>query len=417
MKTSLRSKRYVIIRVPRRVSSRLPDTSLFKHFTRLKDPRVERTKEHQLLDIVAIAVLAVISGADGWTAIETYGRSKQAWLKQFLELPNGIPSHDTFARVFARLEPVVFRQCFESWIASLVEGFNAQVIAMDGKRLRGSYDREGKQSTLHVVSAWATEHRLVLGQVKVANKSNEITAIPALLDLLDIAGCIITLDAIGCQTEIAAQIISKRADYVLSLKGNHGKLHEAVAHWFNQARANDFIGVECDTYQITESSHHRIEQRQYWVVPVSVLGELPGVNQWAGLQAVGIVVSERRLWNKTTREVRFYLTSLAANAQRLAQAIRTHWGIENQLHWVLDVTFHEDASRIRSYHAPENLAIVRRMALNLLNQEQSFKGSLKMKRYRAAMDNEYLVKILTATIPQKTSPTSDPEDSCDVKQN
>lgn len=363
---------------------------------------MERTKDHLLIDIVAIAIFAVISGADGWVAIETYGQSKLEWLEQFLALPNGIPSHDTFARVFARLDPEVFGACFNSWIESITKVLGAQVIPIDGKTLKQSYDRNAKQKAIHLVSAWASEHRLVLGQMKVDKKSNEITAIPALLDVLEIAGCIITIDAMGCQKEIAAKIIGKQADYVLALKGNQGKLYEQVEAWFKQARSHEFAQLDYSYYQTTESNHHRIEIRQYWSVPVAALGGVHNQAQWKGLQSVVMVVSERRLWNKTTYNVRFYLSSLVSNAAMLANAIRTHWGIENNVHWVLDVSFKEDASRIRKENAAENFSLLRRMALNLLNREQTVKGSVRMKRYRAAMDNNYLLKVLAASNSEPT---------------
>ncbi len=327
-------------------------------------------------------------------AIETYGKAKQSWLEQFLTLPNGIPAHDTFARVFARLDPEAFRQGFSSWLNAITQGLGAQVIPIDGKTLRGSYDRNGQQKALHVVSAWASQYRLVLGQVKVDAKSNEITAIPQLLNLLELAGSIVTIDAMGCQKEIAAQIIGKKADYVLALKANQGKLYEQVESWFEHARVNDWAVVNYSYHKTVESHHHRTEIRQVWSVPVSALPSLHQQQQWQGLKTVVMVVSERRLWNKTTREVRFYLSSLESDYSVHGQVIRTHWEIENSVHWSLDVTFCEDTSRLRKDNAPENFALLRRLALNLLNQERTFKGSNRMKRYQAGLDNEYLLKIL-----------------------
>lgn len=372
------------------------ESTILKHFDELEDPRIERTKQHQLIDIVALAILAVLAGADGWTAIETYGQAKLEWLRQILELPNGIPSHDTIARVFSRLDPQAFEQCFLNWIASITQALGAQVIPIDGKQLRQSFDRNQGQQAIQVVSAWASQHRVVLGQVKVDAKSNEITAIPKLLEMLSIRGCIVTIDAMGCQKEIATQIISKQADYVLALKGNQGKLYQQVSDWFEQARQQEFRDIEHSYYKTTSSGHGRIEIRQYWSVPVSALGELATLEQWSGLKSVGIAVCERRLWNKTTVEVRFYISSLENNAQVLADAVRRHWGIENCLHWVLDVTFNEDASRIRKDYAPENFALLRHLALNLLNRDKSVKGSLRQKRYRAGLDNNYLVKVITS---------------------
>ena len=372
----------------------LLNVSFLNHFEALTDPRIERSKEHLLIDIVAIAILAVISGADGWGAIELYGKAKYEWLKSFLELPNGIPSHDTFSRVFARIEPKQFQECFLSWVNSITKKLELEVIAIDGKTMKQSYDRNQSQKPLHIVSAWSASHQLVLGQKKVTKKSNEVTAIPALLELLEIEKSIITIDALGCQKEIAALIIKKKGDYLLALKGNQKLIHKDVKNWFDLAQKEEFAGREHSYYQQIEGGHHRVEKRQIWTVAVSELPPLHNKSLWTGLKTVVMVVSERRLWNKTTTEVRFYLSSLASNAENIAQAIRSHWGIENSLHWTLDVTFSEDKSRIRKDHSPENFALLRRLAINLLKQEKEFKGSLKMKRYLAGMDNNYLVQIL-----------------------
>lgn len=369
------------------------ESSIFQHFCQLEDPRVERTKQHQLIDIVAIAILAVISGADSWRAIETFGQAKLEWLEKFLALPNGIPSHDTFARVFARLDPQQLQQCLGKWMESLATSLGGQVIAIDGKTLRQSFDRNAGQTGVHLLSAWASSCRLVLGQVKVSDKSNEITAIPELLKLLEITGCIITIDAMGCQKAIAASIIDRKADYILALKGNQGNLHKAVKQWFEQARAQQFEAREYSYYETRESAHDRLEIRQYWTVPTDVLGG-DFQSEWMGLQSIGMVISERRLWNKTTYEVRYYISSLTSDAQVFGQAVRSHWGIENSLHWVLDVTFAEDASRIRKDNAPQNFSLLRHLAVNLLRQEKTVKGSLAMKRYRAGLDNNYLAKVV-----------------------
>ena len=374
----------------------LLNVSFLNHFETLTDPRIERSKEHLLIDIVAIAILAVISGADGWGAIELYGKTKYEWLKGFLELPNGIPSHDTFSRVFARIEPKQFQECFLSWVNSITQKLELEVIAIDGKTMKQSYDRNQSQKPLHIVSAWSASHQLVLGQKKVNKKSNEVTAIPALLELLEIEKSIITIDAMGCQKEIAALIIKKKGDYLLALKGNQKLLHKDVKDWFELARKEEFAGREHSYYQQIEGGHHRVEKRQIWTVAVSELPSLHNQSLWTGLKTVVMIVSERRLWNKTTTEVRFYLSSLASNAEKISQAIRSHWGIENSLHWTLDVTFCEDKSRIRKDNSPENFALLRRLAINLLKQEKGFKGSLKMKRYLAGMDNNYLVQILNS---------------------
>jgi predicted transposase YbfD/YdcC len=339
--------------------------------------------------------MAVISGAEGWVAIETYGKAKYLWLKEFLSLPNGIPSHDTFSRVWSRISTEEFNKCFLNWLDTLVKKCGIDVISIDGKTIRQSYDRSSSQPAIHVVSAWSKTHRLVLGQKKIDVKSNEITAILALIEMLYIKYSIITIDAMGCQKEIASLIIKKKADYILALKGNQGKIHKEVKAFFERAVSQNNFGQLADFYQTKEAGHNRLETRKIWAVSIS---ELP-VNyqdKWAGLKTIVMVVNERRLWNKTTKGVRYYLSSLECNAQLLAEAIRSHWGIENQLHWTLDVTFKEDASRIRKDRSPENFALLRRLALNLLNRENSYKASNKMKRYRAAMDNDYLLSILAA---------------------
>ena len=369
-------------------------------FSEIEDPRVERTRVHLLIDILIIAILSVIAGGNGWEDMENYGLSKYEWLEQFLALPEGIPSADTFRRVFERINPKVFEQCFRRWVESIVETVGAQVIPIDGKTLKGSYDRVQGKTPLHLVSAWSSEYRLVLGQVKVADKSNEITAIPALLELLDIAGCIITIDAMGTQKNIASQIFNAKADYVLALKGNHPTLHGQVKDLFEQHLSQGFEGIIHSYDERIEKGHHRTERRQVWCIPISQLPTLHNQDNWAGLKCVVMVVRVRHLWNKTTREVQFYLTSLDCDARKLGQAIRLHWGVENGLHWTLDVTFNEDACRVRTGHAPQNLSLLRRMALNALNLEQSLKRSNRQKSNRAAMDNNYMLTILAACLSQ-----------------
>lgn len=378
-------------------SMNILNASFLEHFANLKDPRIERSKEHLLKDIIAIAILAIISGAEGWVAIEAYGNAKYEWLKSFLELRNGIPSHDTFSRVFARIEPQQFQECFLSWVKAIVGELELNVIAIDGKTMKQSYDRNDQQKALHIVTAWSSSHQLVLGQKKVDKKSNELTAIPELIEMLEIAGSVITIDAMGCQKDIASLIIKKKGDYILALKGNQKLLYQAVKEWFKVALKTDDLGKKnYNYYEEVEAGHHRGEKRQVWTVDVSELPPLHNQALWAGLKTVVMIVSERRLWNKTTTEARFYLSSLSSNAEKIAGAIRSHWGIENSLHWTLDVTFSEDKSRIRKAHSPENFALLRRLAINLLKQEKTSKQSLKMKRYRAAMDNNYLVKILNS---------------------
>jgi predicted transposase YbfD/YdcC len=369
-------------------------------FSEIEDPRVERTRVHVLTDILIIGILSVIAGGKGWEDMENYGLSKYDWLEEFLALPEGIPSADTFRRVFERINPKVFEQCFRRWVESIVEAFGAKVIPIDGKTLKGAYDREKGKSALHLVSAWSSEYRLVLGQVKVSDKSNEITAIPALLELLDIAGSIITIDAMGTQTAIASQIFKAKADYILALKGNHPTLHQQVKNWFEQRLSQGFEGIIHSYDERIEKGHHRTEKRSCWCVPISQLPTLHNQDDWVGLKCVVMVVRVRHLWNKTTREVQFYLTSLDSDAGKLGQAIRLHWGIENGLHWTLDVTFNEDACRVRTGHAPQNLALLRRIALNALNLEQSFKRSNRQKSNRAAMNNNYMLTILAACLSQ-----------------
>ena len=370
--------------------------SVLSHFQHLPDPRVERTKDHNLVAIVTIAILAVLSGANGFVAIATYGKAKQAWLETFLDLPHGIPSHDTFGRVFAVLDPQELQNSFLGWIGSIREKLGLELIHVDGKTTKGSYDRESKLKALHSVSAWSSEHGLVLAQQKVDSKSNEITAVPLVLKLLNLKGAVVTLDAMGTQLEIAAQIKKAEGDYVLALKGNQGKLSQQVEKWFEQASTKNWQGIEYSYDERVESGHHRIETRQVWTVPISQLPPLHRQRQWLGLTTVVMVKSRRQLWNKTMTTVRFYISSLEADAQRHNQVIRSHWSIENSLHWVLDVTFNEDASRIRQGYAAENLGLLRRLSVNLLKREPS-QLSLKMKRYKAGLDNNFLMRILAAS--------------------
>lgn len=367
-------------------------------FESLKDPRGQKGVEHNFLSIVLIAILATIGGATGWEDIEVYAESHQTWLETFLDLKHGIPHADTYRRVFARIEPEALQGCFLSWVQQIVNMTGAQVIPIDGKTLKGSYDRNTDQSALHMVSAWASENRLILAQVKVENKTNEIKAIPALLKLLDIQGCIITIDAMGTQTEIAKQIVAQGADYVLCLKANHPTLWHEVKTWFESAQSQDFEGIEHSYNARVETGHHRREIRQVWAVPISEIGVLHQISQWAGLKTVVMVSRVRRLWNETTHEVMFYLSSLPCDAIAIGRAIRAHWGIENCLHWVLDVTFREDASRIREGHGAENFSLLRRMAVSLLNQETSTKRSLRQKTKRAAMSTDYMLEGLAVTM-------------------
>lgn len=369
-------------------------SSLLKHFESLEDPRTSYLVAHRLLDIMALTICAVICGAEGWEDIEDYGHSKQEWLKTFLALPNGIPSHDTVSRLFARLEPSKLQECFVSWVKAIAKLSEGEVIAIDGKSVRHSYDKGKGKGAIHMVSAWASENRLALGQVKVTDKSNEITAIPKLLDILDIQGCIVTIDAMGAQKEIAKQIIEQDADYVLSLKGNQGNLHEDVQQLFDWASKTDFKDIEHEVHQTIDKGHGRIEKRRYYLL--ADVEHLVDADQWKGLKRVGMIESERHVKGQpTTTERRYYLTSLDGGVERFAHASRGHWGIENRLHWSLDVVFHEDDSRIRTDHSPENMTLIRKIALNLITKETS-KGSKKRKRLKAGWDNDFLIQVLLA---------------------
>ena len=372
-----------------------PSVSLLEYFKTLDDPRAEHLLAHHLLDIIGLTICAVICGADTWVDIENYGRAKQEWLRSFLALPNGIPSHDTIARLFAALNPEAFQACFLSWIRSVAELTQGEVIAIDGKTLRHSYDTGRGKGAIHMVSAWASQNRLVLAQVKVAETSNEITAIPQLLTMLALEGCIVTIDAMGTQTEIAQQIIEAGGEYVLSLKGNQGNIHEDVEQLFVWTRKIACKDIPHEFHQTIDGGHGRIEIRRHWLL--DGVEHLIDAERWVGLKRVGLVESERRLQGQApTIEQRYYLVSLDGGVERFAHAVRSHWGIENQVHWVLDVAFDEDASRIRSGYAPENLSLVRHVALNLLRQETSAKGGIKAKRLKAGWDNDYLSRILAA---------------------
>ena len=370
----------------------IPTSTIIEHFDTLEDPRIERTKLHLLIDIVTITLCAVICGADGPSDIEQYGHEKHEWLKTFLVLPNGIPSHDTIGRVLARIDPKHFQESFLRWMQHICQLSTGEVVPIDGKTLRHSYDSELEQSAIHMVSAWAATNRMVLGQLKVAEKSNEITAIPELIDALDIAGCIVTIDALGCQKEIASHIIEKDADYVLALKGNQEHLYDDVKQLFARLIEHETQSSALDYYETFDEGHGRSEVRRYWTT--SVLDTLRSREQWQGLQTVGMVEAERSLKGETSREQRYYILSLPNNARTFGTSVRAHWGIENAVHWVLDVAFREDMSRIRMDHGPENFALIRHIALNLLRQERSFRGSIKTKRLKAGWNNAYLAKVL-----------------------
>jgi predicted transposase YbfD/YdcC len=366
-------------------------------FADLPDPRIERTKRHQLLDIITIAVCAVMSGADSWVEVEEYGRARHAWLASFLALPNGIPSHDTFGRVFARIDPLAFERCFVGWVRALIPELQGEVVALDGKVVRGSRDRGAGRLPIDLVSAWATEHQLVLGQLAVEAHSNEIPAVPALLSLLDVAGAVVTLDALHCQTETARAIRDRGADYVLTLKRNQQSAYDTVETFFAEAVREQWRQVIHQQVVTEDLAHGRVEVRRYWTVtdPTLLAYLNPGGQTWPDLGCVGMVVRERTTEAGTSREVSYHLASLDGTVGAFASAVRAHWGIENRQHWVLDVAFREDESRVRVGHGAENLAVIRRIALNLIRQDRATMGSVHTKRLKAAWDHTYLLHLLT----------------------
>ena len=397
-----------------------------EHFAGLVDPRAERAQRHELLDIIVITICGVICGADNWVEIEEFGNARLEWLRRFLRLPNGIPSHDTFGRVFSRLDPDQFGACFMNWARSVAELTQGEVVAIDGKTLRRCHDRGQGRAPLHLVSAWAAQNHLVLGQTRTQAHSNEITAIPQLLALLELRGCIITIDAMGCQTEIAQQIVDGGADYLLAVKSNQGELYGNIQDLFQMAAQEGSLAEEPvyhrpdyhrpdyhrpDYHRQVDKGHGRLETRECWVITdPAELAYVDPHRRWLGLKSVAKVCYRRGVHpqappqalrealrdapREAPTETRYYICSYQPAAASLLQASRQHWGIENSLHWVLDMAFDEDHCRVRTGHADQNLAVVRHLTLNLLKQERTAKVGIKAKRKKAGWDHDYLLKVL-----------------------
>jgi predicted transposase YbfD/YdcC len=361
-------------------------SDILSYFASMQDPRVERTRHHLLEDIIFITIAGVICTAETWNDIEDFGNAKYTWLKTFLLLPNGIPSHDTFNRFFAALDSRAFEKCFVDWVNSVAKITHGEVVSIDGKTIRGSRGK-GAKSAIHMVSAWANINQLVLGQYKVDQKSNEKTAIPALLEVLALKGCIITIDAMGCQTNIAQAILEKGADYILAVKDNQQELHQNIQDSFR------FIKPTL-SHQFIDADHGRVETRTCTVL--DDLSMIEQADKWNGLQSIVKIESERYIKStgNTENETRYYITSLKADAEKTGKSIRSHWGVENSLHWTLDVAFGEDHSRKRAGNAAENYSIVLRIALNLIKNEKSSNRGIKGKRLKAGWDNDYLLLIL-----------------------
>lgn len=371
------------------MSSRL--VAVFTPFEDLTDPRVERTRVHDLFDLVVVALCGTIAGADTWADVERFGKDRLSWLRTFLRLEGGIPSHDTFGRVFAMLDPAQLVACIQQWLDDLGREIGKH-IAIDGKTLRGSGDKAAARNPLHLVSAWASEARLTLGQVAVDSKSNEITAIPLLLELLDLKGATVTIDAMGCQKEIAHKIVSAGGDYVLALKGNQETLHQAVDQAFTAALEADARPQGMARHVTNETNRGRCERREYTVLPLP--RSLAGASDWIGLSTLVMVLRMTQVNGQEKGEVSYFLTSLPPKVKTLAKVIRQHWSIESRLHWVLDVTFSEDHSRIRTGHAPQTSAMLRRLAVSILSADTSLKDTIRGKRYRACLNTQTLERIL-----------------------
>jgi predicted transposase YbfD/YdcC len=374
-----------------------PKHSIAEHFNDIEDIRIERGKKHKLIDIITISICAVVCGADGWIDIEMYGIARKKWLGKFLELPNGIPSHDTFARVFSQINPDEFNKSFMGWVKGISKVTAGEIIAFDGKQSRNSGDEKNDKGVINTVSAWAASNRLVLGQKKVEGKSNEITALPELIQILDLAGCIVTIDAMGCQREIVKKIVEKDVDYVIAVKKNQRTLYEQIKQLFKQAIETQGKDLKLSSFNSREMNRGREEIRNYLMI-TDVAERIDPLQKWKKLTSIGMVESVRVVNGKTSVETRYFISSLENNAQKLAEGIRGHWSIENSLHWVLDIAFQEDNSRIRKDNAPANFAVLRHIAVNIISQNKSRKLSVRSKRFLATLDEEYSTELLEAIL-------------------
>jgi len=371
----------------------MSNVSLLEYFKELPDPRIDRTKRYPLDEIILLIISAAISGCTGWKAIKDFGELNLEWLRKFLPYKDGVPADDTIARVIRRLCPIAFKKCFISWTNSIAKRVNGDVISIDGKTVRGSHDNNREQLPIHMVSAWSTANSMVLGQEKTEEKSNEITAIPKLLEYLDIKNCIITIDAMGCQKDIAKCIVNKGADYILALKGNQGHLHEDVKMFFGDF-SSEPSNVEHDFAEHVDCGHGRIEQRQCWAIRPKIYKKcFRDLSQWKNLETVFMIKSTREIKGKTTTETRFYISSCSCDAEHLLHSTRKHWEIES-MHWILDVTFREDDSRIRKGDGPENFAVLRHIALNIMKKYTGIKDSVKSKLRMASFSDDFRTDIL-----------------------
>lgn len=374
--------------------SEQPLASIETCFGDIYDPRVEGRCDYPLLEVITIAICAILAGAQSWTDMETFGKSKEAWLKQFLKLENGIPSHDTFGDVFRLIDGDEFQRSFIRWVEGVFTVTKGEVVAIDGKTARRSHDKSIGKDSIHMVSAWASANGIVLGQQKVDDKSNEITAIPEFLELLSITGCIVTIDAMGCQKKIAQKIRDKQADYVLAVKDNQSNLHQDIQDWFAYAEQVEFKDMHHDYHKQVSKGHGRLEIRECWVIADPIAFEyIRHYEGWADLNAIVCLKRERRIAEQVQRETAYYITSLKGDALKILTATRCHWSIENSLHWVMDVTFREDDMRIRKDNSSQNMVVLRHIALNILKKDKS-KGSLRQKRYKATLDDTFLLNLL-----------------------